>query len=68
MNDDARKSVRVVLPVDLYNELKDRCVDYGNLSKVVRFLLRKWIDGGGSMRDVYEDEDRRLKARSAGEK
>jgi hypothetical protein len=68
MNDDARKSVRVVLPVDLYNELKDRCVDYGNLSKVVRFLLRKWIDGGGSMRDVYEDEDRRLKARASVEK
>jgi hypothetical protein len=49
------KSVRIVLPLDLYNELKERCIDYGDISRVVRHLLRRWIKEGGTVRAAYDE-------------
>ena len=42
-NKSAQKSLRVVLPLSLYEKLKERCHERGDISKVVRSLLRKWI-------------------------
>ena len=48
------KSIRVVLPLDLYEEVKERCIDYGDISRVIRHLLRKWIRDGGTVRQSFE--------------
>jgi hypothetical protein len=38
-----QKSVRVVMPLSLYNELKEFAIDHGDISRLVRHLLRGWI-------------------------
>lgn len=55
-NKETQKSVRVVLPKKLYDDVKDRCLDYGDLSRVVRHLLKKWLKEGGTIRQVYDNE------------
>lgn len=42
---DGQKSVRVVLPEDLYNVLKKECPDHGDLSKLIRKLIIKHLEG-----------------------
>lgn len=55
-NKETQKSVRVVLPLTLYNEVKDKCEEYGDLSRVVRHLLRKWVkDSKSTIRQAYDD-------------
>lgn len=57
-NKETQKSVRVVLPLQLYNDVKERCIDYGDLSRLVRHLLRDWIkDPKATIRQVYDKED-----------
>ena len=51
---ELEKSIRVVLPLDLYEEVKERCIDYGDISRVIRHLLRKWIRDGGTVRQSFE--------------
>lgn len=41
---EGQKSVRVVLPVVLYNKLKRECPDHGDMSKLVRKLLQKHFE------------------------
>jgi hypothetical protein len=52
-----QKSVRVVLNQKLYDDVKARCLDYGDISKIVRHLLRKWVAEKGSLRAIYEEEE-----------
>lgn len=42
---DGQKSVRVVLPEDLYKVLKKECPDHGDLSKLIRKLIIKHLEG-----------------------
>ena len=57
-NKETQKSVRVVIPLTLYNEVKERCVDYGDLSKLVRHLLREWIKNPKhTIRQVYDGDE-----------
>ncbi len=52
-----QKSVRVVLPLAMYDGLKDRCFDYGDLSRVVRHLLREWLKNPkNNIRSIYDDQ------------
>jgi hypothetical protein len=54
---ETQKSVRVVLPLTLYNQIKDRCVDYGDLSRLVRHLLKQWIKNPkASIRHIYDQQ------------
>lgn len=53
-NKETEKSIRIVLSLPIYNALKERCGDYGDISRVVRHLLREWIKRGGTIRQVYE--------------
>lgn len=56
-NKETQKSVRVVLPLSLYNEVKERCIDYGDISRLVRHLLREWAnDPAHTIRQVYDKE------------
>ena len=51
-----QKSVRVVLPLSLYNSIKARCNDYGDLSRLVRHLLYNWSnDPKATIRQVYNE-------------
>ena len=55
---DTQKSVRVVLPLSLYREFKNKCLDYGDLSRVVRYLLREWLKNPkASIRSIYDAEE-----------
>lgn len=56
-NKETEKSIRIVLSLPLYNSLKERCGDYGDISRVIRHLLREWINRGGTIRQVYEADD-----------
>ena len=40
---EIQKSVRVVLPVKMYNRLKDECPEHGDLSRLVRVLLNRHL-------------------------
>lgn len=40
---DGQKSIRIVLPANLYERLKKECPDHGDLSKLVRKLLVKYL-------------------------
>jgi hypothetical protein len=40
---DGQKSIRIVLPAILYERLKAECPDHGDLSKLVRKLLIKYL-------------------------
>lgn len=42
-NKETQKSVRVVLPLAMYNKLKKRCRQHGDMSDIVRRLLREWL-------------------------
>ena len=42
-NREKQKSVRVVMPLSMYEALKERCEDYGDLSRIVRKLIREWL-------------------------
>jgi hypothetical protein len=42
---EGQKSVRVVLPDDLYALLKKECPDHGDMSKLIRKLLIKHLEG-----------------------
>jgi hypothetical protein len=56
-NKETQKSVRVVLPLELYNKVKERCIDYGDLSRLVRHLLKDWLnDPKATIRQVYDQE------------
>ena len=41
---DGQKSMRVVLPVEIYNRLKKECPDHGDMSKLVRKLIVKHLE------------------------
>ena len=47
-----QKSLRVVLPDKLYEQLKKECPDYGDMSKLIRKLLTKYLD------DLHHEEDK----------
>jgi len=65
-NKETQKSVRVVLPLKMYNSLKDRCLDYGDLSRLVRHLLRDWLNNPkGTIRQVYNQDEEVAKAEEA---
>jgi hypothetical protein len=53
VNKETQKSVRVVLPTQLYNQFKERCGDHGDMSRVIRYLLTEWIKAKGSIRQTY---------------
>lgn len=58
-NSETQKSVRVVLPLAMYEGLKERCFDYGDLSRVVRHLLREWLKNPkNTIRQVYEVDEK----------
>ena len=38
-----QRSIRIALPEELYEELKRTCQDHGDLSKLVRQLLIKYL-------------------------
>ena len=40
---DGQKSIRIVLPANLYERLKKECPDHGDLSKLIRKLLVKYL-------------------------
>jgi hypothetical protein len=40
---EGQKSVRVVLPQSMYDKLKVECPDHGDMSKLIRTLLRKHL-------------------------
>jgi hypothetical protein len=40
---EGQKSIRVVVPIRLYDRLKEQCVDHGDISRLVRKLLEKWV-------------------------
>ena len=57
-NKDTQKSVRVVMPLEMYNDLKTRCIDYGDMSRVVRHLLRGWLaNPKATIRQIYEVDE-----------
>jgi len=57
-NPETQKSVRVVMPLDMYNDLKARCIDYGDLSRVIRHLLRGWLSNPkATIRQIYETDE-----------
>lgn len=57
-NPETQKSIRIVLDNQDYNSLKKHCLDYGDVSRVIRFLLKKWLaDPKSSLRQVYEDAE-----------
>jgi len=35
--------VRIRLDADLYEQLKKSCVEHGDISRLVRYLLREWL-------------------------
>jgi len=37
------KSIRIILPLELYDELKSKCTDHGDISKLVRRMLRAYL-------------------------
>jgi hypothetical protein len=41
---DGQKSIRIVMPTSLYNQLKEECQDHGDISKLVRRLLKKHLE------------------------
>lgn len=46
---NGQKSIRIVLPEALYNRLKEECPDHGDLSKLVRRLIIKYL------KDIHDD-------------
>jgi hypothetical protein len=40
---NGQRSVRIVLPDAVYNRLKRECPDHGDLSKLVRRLIIKYL-------------------------
>ena len=60
-NKENSKSLRVVLDLDLYQELKSKCIDHGDISRLVRYLLREWLklpasqERGAVMRTVMSE-------------
>jgi len=40
-----QRSIRIALPEALYEKLKAECLDHGDLSKLVRQLLIKYLNG-----------------------
>jgi len=61
-NKETQKSVRVVLPLELYNAVKDKCNDYGDMSRLVRHLLKGWLKSKGTIRQVYDEAAEELDA------
>jgi len=56
-NKETQKSVRVVMPLDMYEDLKSRCIDYGDMSRVVRHVVRKWLaNPANTIRSIYDSE------------
>jgi hypothetical protein len=56
-NKETQKSVRVVMPLEMYESLKGRCIDYGDMSRVVRHLVRKWLaNPENTIRSIYDNE------------
>ena len=54
---ETQKSVRVVLPLKMYDAVKDKCLDYGDMSRLVRHLLREWLKNPkATIRQVYDQE------------
>lgn len=47
---DGQKSLRIVLPQELYDRLKKECPDYGDMSKLMRKLLIKYLE------DLHQEE------------
>lgn len=37
------KALRVVIDLALYEELKSKCIDHGDISRLIRYLLREWL-------------------------
>lgn len=57
-NKETQKSMRVVLPLPLYEAVKARCLNYGDMSKLARHLLREWLKDPKriTIRQVLEEE------------
>jgi len=58
-NKETQKSVRVVLPLTLYDEVKTHCNDYGDISRLVRHSLKAWLKEHrrAPIRDIYDEEE-----------
>lgn len=41
---NGQKSIRIVMPLSLYEKLKEECQDHGDISKLVRKLIRKHLE------------------------
>jgi len=50
-----QKSVRVVLPEEMYNRLKRITQDHGDISRIVRSLLRQFIKKAEQELEAEED-------------
>ena len=63
-NKENSKALRVVLDLALYEELKAKCIDHGDISRLVRFLLREWLklpasqERGAVLRAVMSEANR----------
>jgi hypothetical protein len=51
---EGQKSVRVVLPITLYNKVKKECRDHGDISKLVRKLLVKHFE---ALKEEHSDSE-----------
>ncbi len=40
---ESQKSIRVVLPLTLYTKMKAECQDHGEISRLIRKLLIKYL-------------------------
>jgi metal-responsive CopG/Arc/MetJ family transcriptional regulator len=47
-----QKSLRIVIPEALYNRIKMECTEYGDISKLIRQLLIKYLE---QLRDLHEE-------------
>lgn len=41
---EPQKSIRIVLPLRLYERMKKECPDHGNISQLIRGLLLKYLN------------------------
>lgn len=44
---EAQKSIRIVVPLSLYEMVKEECMDHGDISRLVRRLLVKHLEALG---------------------
>ena len=57
---DGQKSIRVVLPEHVYERLKNECPSHGDMSKLIRQLLIKYLSSLEEYHQAHPTEPRTL--------